>query len=128
MARPSEYTTELAEEICEHLANGIPMARISNMEGMPSYTTLKRWQRENAEFETLSARAKEDGTHFLGEDSLRIADDLALDPQHKKIMIDTRLRLIGKWNSKAYGDKVTQEHTGSVEVTQITRRVVDPQS
>ena len=27
-------------------------------------------------------------------------------------MIDTRLRLIGKWNPKAYGDKIVAEHTG----------------
>jgi hypothetical protein len=111
--RPTDCTVELSDRICEYLANGVPMARIALMDDMPAYSTLKRWQRENTEFEALSARAKEDGTHYLGEDSLRIADDLSLDPQHKKIMIDTRLRLIGKWNSKAYGDKLTQEHTGA---------------
>ena len=98
------------------------------MDEMPSYTTLKKWQRDVPEFASLSARAKEDGTHFLGEDSLRIADDLEIDPQHKKIMIDTRLRLIGKWNTKAYGDKVETVHSGGVEIKQITRRIVDPQA
>jgi hypothetical protein len=110
--RPSDYSEELAETICGHLALGVPMARIAAMDDMPDYSTLKRWQRDNEEFRALSARAKEDGTHFLGEDSLRIADDLTIDPQHKRIMIDTRLRLIGKWNSREYGDKITQEHTG----------------
>lgn len=110
------YTEELAAAICELLGTGVPMARISRMDGMPSYTTLKKWQRDNAEFASLSARAKEDGTHYLGEDSLRIADDFEIDPAHKKIMIDTRLRLIGKWNSKAYGDRMETVHSGSIDV------------
>ena len=128
MARPTDYNQDLADAICELLGTGVPMARISRIDGMPSYTTLKKWQRDNAEFASLSSRAKEDGTHYLGEDSLRIADDMKIDPQHKKIMIDTRLRLIGKWNSKAYGDKVETVHSGGVEIKQITRRIVDPQA
>lgn len=128
IGRPSEYNTFTAEAVCELLANGVPLARIARMDEMPSYTTLKKWQREVPEFASLSARAKEDGTHYLGEDSLRIADDLEIDPQHKKIMIDTRLRLIGKWNSRAYGDKIETVHSGEVEIKQITRRIVDPQA
>ena len=128
MARPTDYNLEIAEAICELLGHGVPMARIAAMDGMPSYSTLKKWQRDVPEFSTLSARAKEDGTHYLGEDSLRIADDLEIDPQHKKIMIDTRLRLIGKWNSRAYGDKIETVHSGEVDVKQITVRIIDPQT
>lgn len=128
MARPSDYNQEIADAVCELLGHGVPLARIAAMDGMPSYSTLKKWQRDNSEFSALSSRAREDGTHFLGEDSLRIADDLEIDPQHKKIMIDTRLRLIGKWNSRAYGDKIEQVHSGGVEIQQITRRIVDPQN
>lgn len=76
----------------------------------------------------LSARAKMEGAHFLADDSICIADEeLPDDPelarvevQHRKLKIDTRLRLIGKWNSKAYGDKIETEHTGGQTFTVVT--------
>lgn len=113
MARPSDYTTEIAERICERLANGEPLAKICRDDDMPGYSTVRRWEDDKPEFQALSLRARQDGTHFLADDSLRIADDSEIDTQRAKLMIDTRLRLIGKWNAKQYGDKITQEHTGT---------------
>ena len=110
--RPSKYSDQIASEICRLLASGKPLARICDMDSMPGYTTVRRWEDENAEFRALSTRAKQDGTHFLADDALRIADDEAIDTQRAKLMIDTRLRLIGKWNAKAYGDKLQQEVSG----------------
>jgi hypothetical protein len=55
-------------------------------------------------------RARQHGTHFLAGDCLRISDDPGLEPQDKRVRIDTRLRLIGKWNAKEYGDKIA--HVG----------------
>jgi hypothetical protein len=104
--RPSGYSQEIAGLICEKLSEGVPLSHICSEDWAPSYTTAKRWQRENEEFRSLSARAREDGTHFLADDCLRIADDDQIDPARQRIRIDTRLRLIGKWNSRAYGDKV----------------------
>jgi hypothetical protein len=115
--RPSVYSEQLASEICRELANGKPMARICDRDDMPSYTTVKRWENENDEFRAISARARQDGTHFLADDALRIADDESIDTQRARLMIDTRLRLIGKWNAKAYGDKVEIEHGGSIQTT-----------
>jgi len=73
---------------------------------MPSYETVWRWEQDDPEFCKASSRAREAGTHFLAGDCLRIADDLAIDPSHKRLMIDTRIRLIGKWNAKNYGERV----------------------
>lgn len=115
--RPSSFTQEIADEICRELANGKPMARICDRDDMPNYTTVMRWEQDNPEFRQLSARAKQNGTHFLADDALRIADDETIDTQRAKLMIDTRLRLIGKWNAKAYGDKVEMEHSGSIQTT-----------
>jgi hypothetical protein len=112
VGRPSAYNLKLAETICERLVRGEPLARICDDEGMPAYSTVRRWEMENPEFQALSARAKADGTHFLADDCLRIADEKGPDPADKRIRIDTRLRLIGKWNAKQYGEKVQQEVSG----------------
>ena len=124
MGRPSSYTQEIADEICERLAEGEPLARICRDERMPSYSCVRRWEAENEEFGALSARAKRDGTHYLADDCQGIADDPLPDDldkakveiAHRKLQIDTRLRLIGKWNRQDYGDKQEVEHKGSVSV------------
>ena len=88
------------------------MAAICRMDGMPSYVTVWNWEQSDPEFLNLSLSARERGTHYMADDCLRISDDLDLDPRHKHIMVDTRLRLIGKWNRKIYGDKQTTELVG----------------
>lgn len=115
--RPSSYNEEIASEIVERLSNGEPMKTICKDDHMPSYITVLRWQRAHVEFGNLTARAKADGTHALADQCIEIADDPMIDPQNKRIMVDTRIRLIGKWNSRAYGDKVEVENTGVVAVT-----------
>ena len=106
MARPSGYTKEIADEICERVANGESFRSICKDPNMPSFTTIWRWQDENEEFRKLSARGRDWGTHNLADECLEIADREDLDPANKRVMIDTRIRLIGKWNSRAYGDKI----------------------
>lgn len=108
--RPSLYSEEVAKRICERLANGEPLAKICRDEDMPDYSTARRWEDSNEEFRALSLRAKSDGTHFMADDSIRIADDDSIDPQRAKLMVDTRLRLIGMWNRKDYGPKSTTVH------------------
>lgn len=115
--RPSKYNEEVAGIIADLLAEGTPMKQICGKEGMPDYTTVLLWQRVHPEFSDLVARAKSDGTHALADECIEIADDKNIDPADKRVRIDTRLKLIGKWNSKAYGDKVEVASTGSVAVT-----------
>lgn len=112
--RPTSYSRELADVICEKLSEGTPLARICDDEAMPAYSTVRRWEDENEEFSALSARAKRDGTHFMADDCITISDDpLPAEPDEarveiasRKLRIDTRLRLIGKWNAKEFGDKL----------------------
>lgn len=104
--RPSSFTQEIADEICERLAKGDPMARICEDEAMPCYTTVWKWEKDHPEFAKASAHARVSGTHFMADDCIRIADAEDIEAADKRIMIDTRIRLIGKWNARGYGDKV----------------------
>lgn len=106
MARPSLYSSELADRVCERLANGEPLRKICADRDMPGFTTIWKWEKEIPEFAKLSSRARELGTHNLADECIEIADNPQIDPASKRIMVDTRIRLIGKWNSKAYGDKL----------------------
>jgi len=77
---------------------------------MPHYSTVWRWEQDDPEFRKVSARAREIGTHYIADDCLNIADNPTIDPADKRIRIDTRIRLIGKWNAKKYGE--TLKHSG----------------
>ena len=92
--------------ILDKLADGKPMKVICKEEGMPCYMSVLRWQRRHPEFGDLVARAKVDGTHALADECIEIADEKKADPADRRVHIDTRLRLIGKWNATIYGDKV----------------------
>jgi hypothetical protein len=111
MGRPPEYNEEIAEEICERLSIGQTLSSICNLEGMPNYSTIWRWESSNENFRNKSAHARKIGTHALADDCIRIADDPMLDAAEKRVRIDTRLRLLGKWNARQYGDKIEIEST-----------------
>lgn len=105
--RPPLFSEALADEVCARLATGETVRSICDDPKMPSYATLWKWERENEEFSLQSARARRRGTHALADECIEIADDPTLDPQDKRIRVDTRIRLIGKWNQHDYGDKVS---------------------
>jgi hypothetical protein len=113
--RPTLMTEDLAATIAERIASGETMVSVCNTPGFPSYTTVMRWQAENVTFRDTIARARENGTHVLAEQCLSIADNTSIDPAHKRVMVDTRMKLIGKWNARSYGDRL--DVTGNLTVT-----------
>lgn len=123
MGRPTLFNDELAERIVERLASGEPLKKICQDEDMPNYMTVLKWQDRHPDFGMLSARAKQDGTHALADECLSIADDPHIDPADKRVRIDTRIRLIGKWNSKVYGDKVAVGGAADMEPIRTTTQL-----
>lgn len=124
--RPSLYSTEIANAICERLMRGETMLSISEDSTMPGLSTMCRWLVEHPEFRELRSNARESGTDVLADECIRIADDPNISPNDKKVRIDTRLRLIGKWNAKRYGDRITHEvvpETKFIPLDELTEKV-----
>jgi len=78
---------------------------------MPTEAAVRKWMIEDEAFGSQSACARELGHESLAEECLEIADDDEMKPDDKRIRIDTRIRLLGKW-SQRYADKVLNEHSG----------------
>jgi transposase-like protein len=126
MARPSDYSPELASQICEMISNGMSVREICREDGMPDMRTVFRWLAKHEEFRQQYAYARDAQADFLSEELLEIADDgtndwmerdgvQLVDHEHisrSKLRIDTRKWLMAKLQPKKYGDKVTNEHTG----------------
>ena len=110
MGRPSEFTQEKADEICDWLENGGSLRGYCKDEAHPGFTTVKRWLREHETFRAQYAQARDDQADTYADAVVEIADDEDIAPEHKRLMIDARKWAAGKLKPKTYGDKV--EHSG----------------
>ena len=73
--RPTKYSLELAAEICELLADGNPLRRITRMEGMPTAASVYLWLQQHKEFSEMYTRAREDQADALADEIVEIADE-----------------------------------------------------
>jgi hypothetical protein len=122
IGRPSKYTPELAKEICERLSDGEPLRQICRDNHMPAWQKIYEWMVRDEALSGAIARAREQGYDAIAEDLLNIADTplmgetetssangLTITRQdmlgHRKLQIETRLKLLAKWNPKKYGDR-----------------------
>jgi hypothetical protein len=103
---PMPFTEEIADKICELLAEPLSLRKICDMEGMPSKTTVLKWLDQHPEFARQYARAREAQADAMIDDTLDIADNKSLDPQDRRVRIDTRKWLAGKLRPKKYGEKI----------------------
>lgn len=121
MNRPTIYTEEMIEELLERTMRGETLSSITDDEHMPSLTTVYRWMDHDRNLSLKMKHARELGCDAIAENCIAIADkplaeaDASADVSNRKLQIDTRMRLIGKWASSKYGDKATVEHTGSID-------------
>ena len=119
-----EEKKNLMEKALELISQGTTINKSAETVGVCP-PTLRMWMLQD-EWAELSARARMIGTHALADQCIEIADQIdgdyvktddGLKPNHDhinraKLRIDTRMRLIGKWNRKDYGERVTNELTG----------------
>jgi hypothetical protein len=132
MPNPSTYTDELAAEICDRLSAGEPLAVICRDEHMPARRTVSDWRRAHPEFGAAFLEARDEGYDSIAQDCLEIADDGRRDYardedghevvdhdhiQRAKLRVETRLKLLAKWDPRRYGDKVAIEHSGAVRTS-----------
>jgi hypothetical protein len=133
LGRPSSYTQEIADEICERLSGGEPLAWICRDDHMPAVRTVSDWK-ENASFSANFARARDEGFDCLALSCLAIADTTQNGEEttvrsdggvevrtgdmlgHRKLRIETRLKLLARWDPRRYGDKSIGETKEDSEI------------
>jgi len=127
------YTAEQVDELLERISNGESLRSICRDPNMPGKSVVYLWlEDEKSEFTGRFRARKLIGVHTLVDECLEIADEEANDPvqvANKRVRIDTRLRLAGKWAPKAYGDKPAGDADNPIHVVNTIRReVVDPRA
>lgn len=107
--RPSSFTQDIADEIVERLSKGEPLAVMCRDPYMPDRVTVWRWAEADKTFSQHIARAREDGFDMIANETRLISrgvpGESSGDVQRDKLIIDTDLKLLAKWDPKRYGER-----------------------
>jgi hypothetical protein len=96
---------------------------------------MYEWIDADAEVAVRIARARVIGFDVIAEETVDIADNGTNDwmrrndpdnegyafngehPQRSKLRVETRLKLLSKWASGRYGERIHNEHSGNLTLT-----------
>lgn len=137
------YSQEVADAICDAIADGKSLREICEQDGFPSKTTVMRWlgDPERADFRDQYARAREAQADKLADEILAIADDGLNDTYvdengnkrtdvdviaRSRLRVDARKWLASKMAPKKYGDKMAiggADDLGPVQT--VTKEMTD---
>ncbi len=130
----TKYTKVLADEIINELSDGKPLRQICREKDV-AWRTIYLWIEQRPDFHARIAKARELGQDAIAEECLDIANNTTLGVVktykdgvvveareedmlgHRKLQIETRLKLLAKWNPKRYGDRITHAGDPDAPVT-----------
>jgi hypothetical protein len=125
--KTGKYTPELAQQIFHRISMGESLLKICGDEGMPTRQAVYNWVHGDETLALQFARAREEGCDAMAEEALHISntphfgqkkvyssgedeDSVTVTEEdmlgHRKLQIETRLKLLACWNPKKYGTKV----------------------
>jgi len=112
--RPSIYSEELADKICDCVVDGKSLREISRLKDMPSWDTLLTWLKSKEDFASHYARAKNTQIDLFIDNILSKIDKLKTEGDKKNVFaeinkcrleVDTLKWIACKLLPKKYGDK-----------------------
>lgn len=127
--RPSDYREELAELICDRIADGESLKAICADESMPGRSTVFRWLATHETFRDMYAHAREEQAETLADEIVGISDEretrVVMDGEgdavvvfdstavaRNRLRVDARKWVAAKLKPRKYGDKIQQEVSG----------------
>lgn len=135
--KPNERIEEIKFLAVDWVSEGQTLADFCRLPGIPNASTIYDWMLKDKDFQERFARARACGYDVIAQDCLRIADtpnemyeESITDESgstgakistkrtrrdafnHRKLQIDTRLKLLSKWDPKRYGDVLKTQLSG----------------
>ena len=107
--RPTDYSEELAADICAKMAAGSSLRSICASDSMPCLSSVYLWLSKHPTFSENYAKAQRDRATAMFEEVFEIGDEVAADPNEiakARLRVDTRKWALARMDSKRYGDKV----------------------
>jgi hypothetical protein len=140
MARPTKFSQELADQICQRVATtSFGLVKICE-EFEIDYATIKRWLISNPEFCAKYEKAKQDQCDVLADEIMTIADNKdddytqgefgkvgnSTNVARARLQIDARKWIASKLKPKKWGDKVDVDLTSNGEQIKININLPNP--
>lgn len=140
IGRPSDFTQELADTICERIADGESLRKICREDAFPNKATVFKWLSANKDFSDQYARARECQADSMADDILDISDDGSNDTYvdeegrtktdhdviaRSRLRVDARKWLASKMAPKKYGDRIIQDQNVRHDFTTLTDAELD---
>lgn len=128
---------------CEWISGGEPLTVFCREEGGVTPRSIRNWLQDFPDLQEVYQQARDDGHDVISQDCMDIADEQVQyvagahgeyidsgDVSNRKLRIETRLKLLAKWNPKRYGDSVQHSgpEGGPIEFTHIERVIVRPKT
>lgn len=145
MGRPSEFTPDVAAQICAELVEGKSLRAICRQESMPGLTTVFKWLKDFPDFANQYAHAREAQADTLADEITDIADDCSkdyydrptkdgetervVDTEHinrSRLRVEARKWIASKLKPKKYGDIKEVQLSGEVALVEILRKAAEP--
>lgn len=138
--RPSIYSEELADKICQIVAtnpDGLPKL-CKRFDEMPAADTIRQWRWTKPHFSLKYAEAKRFQAELMAESTEEIIDELSqyefcdkdgamrLDSgmvARARLLVDSRKWHASKLAPKIYGDKANSEAINADNTTEVAEKV-----
>lgn len=122
MARPSTYTQQIGDEICERLAGGESLRQICQDSHLPAISTVLLWvvDGKHEAFSDQYVRARQAQGLYWGDYVSDLHGQMRrgeVDAQQAKVIQDGLKWIAERTARKQYGQKQEVEHTGRVTVS-----------
>lgn len=119
--RPSSYTPQMAERLCQRIGAGEALHVICEEPDMPGQTTVYQWREAHPEFDALMGHAREAQADRLFHEALQIARGATAETvAAAKLLVATIRWQAAKLAPKVYGERV--EHKGDMHLTVEVQR------
>jgi hypothetical protein len=125
MARPSDYSPGIIDEICERISEGASLRSVCKSDDVPSVRTILNWLSKHPEAQVQYALACDARQQHLFDELREISDDSSKDwinkpdgkggtiktfdgehVQRARLRVDTLKWMLSKLDPKKFGDKI----------------------
>lgn len=132
---------DIADAVVAWISEGKTLRAFCRQPGMPARRTVNEWQEKDDIFAARVARARIIGHDEIAEEALEIANTpkagvITTEDEdgvktvtedmlgHRKLQIETRLKLLACWDPKRYGNK-PEPAVNPAEVAEMIRSFIE---
>lgn len=118
------YGAPLVKKICERLALGESVFKLSDGDGMPACSTIYNWQKRYPDFAEKVAQAREQGADYLAGRALEVAAGSTKDTvQQDRLFVNTLMKHAALQAPRTWGGKGAAKAADKPQQVEVIFRV-----